>query len=306
MLGCELGFNQRGVIHWPDTHLWDTALMQIRGLGGSVIRAYVGYSDLSPDIAAGRLASFLERAAAHNVRVIATLADYYLPDYANGHWYTPQGLTEFYTGKFNNLFLLGNAFFHDGYRGAYLDFVRTVVERNAGHSQLYSWEPGNELQSSEMVPFMKTVSETIRALDPATRVSAGVYFSSHALNRGEPQQAADLYAGLPHVDYATIHYYPESEFAAEANRRLELEQARQLDKQIIVEELGVPWEAFVVQAGTTRLELLRGQLAGWAEAGAAAILMWGWPLVTGKEDQYIRPDAPDYPALIQAFQQFGA
>jgi endo-1,4-beta-mannosidase len=304
MAGCELGFNQRGMIHWPDTQTWDTAFTQVKALNGSIVRAYVGYSDLTPDIAADRLHQFLARAAQHDVRVIAVLVDYYEPDWSQGHWFTPQGLDKYYKNRFQDLSLLDDHFFASGYRDEYLTFVKTVVQRNAGDTSLYAWEVGNELQNTAVVGFMKEVSDTIRGIDGTLKISSGVLMSSHALNRGEPQNADDLYGTLGNVDYATIHYYPENELADEPARQTEADQAKADGKAVILEELGVPAQMFVVQANTDRVTLMSNQLNMWAAKGAAAILLWGWPLVPGKEDQYIPWNAPDFAALVKVLKEF--
>ena len=52
------------------------------------------------------------------------------------------------------------------------------------------------------------------------------------------------------------------------------------ERSFAVEELGVPGAVLDPR------EVIATQLALWSEAGAAAILLWGWPIFPGAEDNY--------------------
>ena len=311
---CELGFNLRGMLHWgPElsdderAQLWGNALAEIHNnYGGSVMRIYVAHNLLDADTTARRLQQFLDTAGGQQVRVIAALVDYYWPS-SEQNWYVPASLQQGYTdeywpdqkikdavdagqlpkeGQFYHR--IPNAkFFASGYKSDYLSFVSTIVAFNAGHDALYAWEPGNELalrvtapddpaaRRAQFLRFMKATVAAIRKADPARPIAAGVQDSQIALGVDAPEA---LYGGGSQIDIATIHHYPPS--ADEPRRLQEAAKLQAMGRQFIVEELGVPGAVIDPR------EVIASQLALWDEAGAAAILLWGWPIFPGAEDNY--------------------
>jgi hypothetical protein len=310
----ELGFNLRGLIHYglPNpvrriefsqaSHV-DETLAAIRDCGGSIVRVYVGNSNIDAVDTAARLAQFLDKAQQpqHGIKVIACLLDYYLPR-GEGSWFTPQNIPQFYTipipppsqaDPWGDL--LNEDFFNTEYRQDYLNFVRTVVDANKGHPGLYAWEPGNELQSNAITPFLKTVVKEIKDIDDRTRVAAGVLCAAHATGVEPSTAASRLYPEVRQIDYATVHYYPDHE---PRDRQLpDVQWAVANDRRPIVEELGF-------LPGPNRPARIQAELDFWRGQGAEAILIWGFAVRSDGDDELITPNDADFSAIHEVFRAF--
>lgn len=148
--------------------------------------------------------------------------------------------------------------------------MRTVVSFNKGHSNIYAWEPGNELRDGSspqtFIDFMKDVSRDIKANDPNHLVATGMMNAGHtALS---PDQ---LYPNLPDVDIITVHTYDGSHDGAS-----DVSWAVSNSKKAINEEIGF--------SGTEdRSSSLKGELDFWKSQGAVAVLQWGF-LAKGLKD----------------------
>jgi hypothetical protein len=303
MADCQLGFNLRSIVHWADDdrparipdHLTldhvRATLDRVRQWDGSLVRVWVGNSNVPHAEAAERLARFLDLAQERDLKVIAALHDLYWPKDATGAgWLVPAGMRDQYedeTPAAGEL-VLGEDFFETAYRDLFLPFVRAVVDRNKGHAALYAWEPGNELRSSSIIPFLQDVAERIHTLDPDTPIAAGLINASHARRLPYDANLADeLYPELPLVHFGSIHHYPgdPAQFDNENGLHLELQKITALGKEVIVGELGIP-HTHLVTGAENRVQLMQEELDQWRSSGAAAILAWSWPTDNPEDDNY--------------------
>ena len=177
--------------------------------------------------------------------------------------------------------------------------VDTIAARNRAHPALLAWEPGNELRSSSMVPFLSQTTARIKQLDPSTRVAAGVISAAHASRTRNPAEATTLYSALPDLDYATLHFYPDDPNMSRDEELQELPLAKAAGKAMIMEELGI-WRIELDRVGRTRQEL-----DGWEALGVEAIVIWGWALPGSGDDIFI-PSEPEATQMAQLFQDFTA
>ncbi len=308
---CELGFNLRGAVHYgrssplhryefSQPHHLERSLDRLAEWGARIVRVYVPHSGISAVEAADRLTLCLELAQARHIKVIATLIDLYLPkDHGGRPWFYPAGALDFYSDDdgLGGELTLRESFFTEGYKQHYLPFVATVVAQNRGHAGLYAWEPGNELRSSSLVPFLQETTALIKQLDPHTKIAAGIISAAHGLRTGNPADATALYGALPNLDYATLHFYPDDPNAPRAEDLQEIVRAAAAGKPTIVEELGI-W-----RPGPDRVDRTRQELATWAALGVKAIVVWGWALPGSGDDIFV-PEEPDATQLAQVFDSF--
>ena len=262
----NVGFNVTGIIHYGYGDLFvyssfqdvDADLNEISRMGGKIIRVFVANNNISDSEAARRLDSFLTKAASYNISVIASLINFY-----GGEGFYPQGTQGYYTDNWNGIPLLNHDFFAGGYREEYLSFLRTVVTYNKDHSNIYAWEPGNELKDSNspqtFVDFMKDVTWVINMLDPIHSVATGMINAGHtALTPDE------LYSALPDVDIITIHNYGGSHDGLS-----DVSWAVSHGKTVINEEMGLTGSG-------DRSSSTKQELDFWEGQGVKAMLQWGF------------------------------
>lgn len=235
----------------------DSDLAEMQRMGMRIIRIFAGNKYIDDNEAAGRLGIFLDKANGYGVSVIVSFIDYY------NSGFSPQGLDQYYTGNYNGIGLLGHEFFTTGYQGRYKDFVRSVVTANKNKSNIYAWEPGNELTDSLSPPtllnFMKDISATIKSIDTQHAVAAGVLNSAHT---GLSPQ--DLYSQLPNVDIVTVHTYDGDRSGA-----ADVAWAKSNNKKAIVEEFGF-------SGSGDRSTGIQNELNYWKDQGASGVLQWGF------------------------------
>jgi hypothetical protein len=308
----ELGFNLRGIIHYGLEPKVDRivhslpaqieeSLDAVKDCHGTIVRAWVGHTRLSPDETAGRLGAFLDKAHHRGIKVIPTLLDYYWP--AEASWFTLGSLEHLYSVEFDQnedgvveLFLLDPKFFANEHKGAFREFVATVVQANARHPALYAWEPGNELQArAQFGPFMQDVVKTIRQHDQQTPIAAGVLHADHALSLPPEVAAETLYSQLPDVKYVTVHYYPDEHPLAPVLADVKWAAARKPERVPIVEELGIVGEG-------DRLGTLRQQWHFWSEQGAEAILIWNFTFKRNGEDEGVLVGSPEFDKFCDLYR----
>ena len=312
----ELGFNVRGILSYdldasekvervqfsrPEDV--DTVLQGVQDCGGTIVRVYVGNSNLSAEDTAGHLRRFLDRAHGRGLKVIASLLDYYLPR-GEGSWFTPRGLKDFYTVPLDtdgdglpDHDLLEPHFFAEGYKGGYLNFVETVVRKNAGHPGLFAWEPGNELQAhGRIVQFMVDTVAAIRKHDTTTPIAAGVLHADHATSLPPDQAAEAFYGALADMKFVTVHFYPENPPSEQAKCEADVTWAAEHPGRVaVVEELGVPHDG-------DRLEEMKKQWRLWAKPGVGAIVIWRFAFRRNGEDHVVDPE--DESELHAEFRDF--
>lgn len=206
-----IGFNTRGITHYgggdllPASSADDVALTldTVQAIGGTVIRLFAANDQIDPAVAAERLATLLDEAERRRMYVIVVLAD----DLETG--FVPQGDDAWYATDGLGTAVLSPEWYAAGYEENYLPWVETVVTRNAGHRALLAWElanePRNPSDQEAFLTWVETTTDTIRAIDDRTLVTAGLMSTSTAgLNA---DQIKRLYEGL---DIFTIHTYDET------------------------------------------------------------------------------------------------
>ena len=101
--GIQVGFSLRGAIHYgyydilPFTQAshMDASLFEVRRMGGTVVRVFVGNHYITDEEAARRLGVFLDKAATYGISVIPSLIDFYHSGF------NPSGTDGYYTDLWN-------------------------------------------------------------------------------------------------------------------------------------------------------------------------------------------------------------
>ncbi|HLY66052.1 MAG TPA: hypothetical protein VKU60_11010, partial [Chloroflexota bacterium] len=153
-------------------------------------------------------------------------------------------------------------FISGDYKRDYSDFVRTVVQGNKQHPNIYAWEPGSELQDPDKAAFLAMMQDTtrlIKELDPDHPVADGM---TEAKQSGFTPD--ELYPYLPDVDIVTVH--PGNGYRESA---IDVDWAMSHGKKAIVEENGV-------SAFDDRTERFRGEMDFWRSKGVSAYLLDGF------------------------------
>lgn len=241
----------------------DADLAEMQKMGATVIRVFAADNRITDQQAAQRLDAFLTKAAKYNISVIVSFID----EYKSG--FNPMGTDKYYgvdTSKLDcsatpncaELYppLLGvNDFYTSGYKNEYEQFVRTVVLQNKGHSNIFAWEPGNELGSESS--FLHDIGQYIKSLDPNHKLATGTIGFT------------DM-SQLPEYDYSTIHPYNEATPpSADSYFQSEVAKLKSQNKQLIVEEAGY-------QGIGDRSSDYSQSLNYWRNLGAVAYLQWGF------------------------------
>lgn len=261
-------------------------LEEIQNLGGRVIRVWIANDTITDEEVASRLDKFLTRADNYGISVIVSLLNYY------GTHNNPKNLdvNRYYENTGFFLKLLNNEFFREGYKTSFLNFIRTVVEKNKHHQNIYAWEMGNELQdrtnSDNLINFIKDVSCTIKRQDPQHAVSTGFLHSFHALNVGvengyeEPKR---LYNAIKDcIDIISV----VSHKGHRSGQEYDLSWAKENNKNFIVAEAGFGYEGYEKEDGVrknydidcskNRAPCYSNEMTTWAGQGAKAYLIWGF------------------------------
>lgn len=259
-----VGANVTGIVHYgygdflPAAHSEDVErdLAELERMGASVIRVFAAYDGINAAEAAARLDHFLTQAEQHHIDVLVTFVNYY------GSHQNPPGMDRYYTELWQGIPYLNHQFIAEGFRGEYLDFVRTVVQDTRQHRNIYAWEPGNELQDKDkgaFLTFMQEVSHVIKALDPARPVTSGMIEAAQA-----GFAPAELYGQLPDVDMVAIH--PGNGYRTSGK---DLDWALAHGRKAIVEETGYGSTA-------NRAADYQREIGYWWMKGAAAFLVDGF------------------------------
>jgi hypothetical protein len=276
---------------WAPADHVDADLTEVAGMDGHLIRVFAANRHIDDQQAAERLSTFLDRAAARNIRVVVALIDFY----RSGFY--PQGLDGYYTDTYNGIELLNHAFFESGYKDRYLDFVQTVVATNKDKPNVFAWEYGNELKDERspqtLISFMNHVGEIIRSIDPDTAISTGMMRATHTA-----LTPADLYPNLAYVDLVSVHAY-----SGDRSGTADIDWARANGRRVFVGELGIP--------GTgDRSGAVRTEVDYWKGRGAEALLQWGFMAKglydNGNGDRIYGMDTiwhTDYDLLAVVYQQ---
>lgn len=295
-----IGFNVSGITHYgyPDLFPYssfsqvDSTFTEIQKMKATVIRIFAANNQIADIEAARRLDEFLKKAASLNISVIISLIDFY------NSGFSPQGVN--YTRCDFSPCLLGNDFFSGGYNGRYKDFVKTIVEANKHHSNIYAWEVGNELKlesnAQVFISFMNDMSSFIKNLDPGHPVATGMLTAGHT---GLSPDA--FYSQLTNIDIITIHQYNGDRSGLQ-----DVLWANANNKRVLVEEFGL--------SGTSdRSVKIKDELNYWREQRVSAVLQWGFIAKdlpdNGNGDRDLGMDTiwhTDYDSLSTLFQSFNS
>lgn len=203
----SVGFNVTGITNYGKGDITPASsadhvekdLQEIKNMGARLVRVYVGNNKISDEEAAIRLDQFLTKAKTYDISVIISFIDFY------NTGYNPKDTDQFYTDSWQELKTLGRGFFSGGYKDRYLSFVKTIIDRNKHHSNIYAWEPGNELSFRQdpgmFLLFMKDVTGVIKKADSSHKVATGM------INASEAGLSPNSYAVLTDVNIITIHTY---------------------------------------------------------------------------------------------------
>jgi hypothetical protein len=169
------------------------------------------------------------------------------------------------------------AFYNGGYRTAippgeqesYLSWVRDVVTRYRSSPAVGMWEPLNEPQgdcttitATQLRAFLDTVGGLIKSIDPRHLVESGVLGGNQCgFSLGDYVLSQDT----PNIDVLSYHDYADPS-AVPGGLTLRLQQAKQLNKPIIVGEVG-----FLSSCSIMSVK----QPAQFA-AGVSGFLPWNW------------------------------
>lgn len=295
-----VGFNVSGITHYGYNDILpyslssnvDADLSQIQKMNGTIIRIFVANKHISDSEAARRLDVFLTKAAAYNISAIISFIDYY------GSGFNPQGTDQYYTDNYNGTLLLNRTFFESGYTGSYLNFVKTVVQANKNHSNIYAWEPGNELKDGyspqSFINFMNNTTSTIKNIDPIHKIATGMLNAGHT-----GLSPTNLYPSLTNIDLITIHTY-----SGDHTGLTDASWAVANGKKAVIEEVGY--------SGTgDRSGSMRSEMDFWKAQGVTTFLQWGFIAQgladNGNGDRDVGMDAiwhTDYNALFTLYASY--
>ncbi len=261
----EAGFNVTGITHFgyrdilPYTSSSDIGihLKAVKDAGGTIIRVFAPNDQITNAEASRRLGVFIDKAKIYNISVIVAFINYY-----DAGGFKPQGAQKYYTDSWNGIPLLGGEFFTGGYKNEYLDFVKTAVSENKDRTNIYAWQPGNELRYDKDPPvfisFMQDVTSTIRSLDPEHRISTGMIKAAHT-----GLTPSELYPNLPNIDVITVHGYD-----GDRSGEVDVDWALANDKKAIFSEIGF--------SGTgDRSPQMDAEITFWKSKNVGAVLQWG-------------------------------
>lgn len=288
-----IGFNTRGITHYgagdilPASSADDVALTldTVQAIGGTVVRVFAANDQVTPDVAAERLATLLDEAERRRMYVIVVLAD------ALDTGFVPEGDDAWYAEDDLGTLVLGPEWYAGGYIESYLPWVEAAVTRNAGHRALLAWElanePRNPTNQEAFLTWVEATTDTIRAIDDRTLVTAGLMSTSAAgLNT---DQIKRLYEGL---DLFTIHTYDETGSS-------DLSVVLTMEIPLVVDAAGF--------SGDARANKTTWNAEQLVAAGAEGYMQWGLMATetdNGDGDDRIGMDRvyyDDWDALVAAY-----
>jgi mannan endo-1,4-beta-mannosidase len=169
------------------------------------------------------------------------------------------------------------AFYEGGYRSAtptgelepYWSWVRDVVSRYKDSPAVGMWEPMNEAQgdcisfgAQTLESFFDAVGGLIKSIDPRHLVESGLLGTGQCGVTGGDYITAQE---TPNIDVVSYHDYGDPA-SVPAPLAVRLQQAQELDKPLIVGEVGF----------LTNCSEMHAKQAAQAAAGVAGFLPWNW------------------------------
>lgn len=279
----------------------DLALTEI-GPGQEVIRTWF-YQPLATTSGQRDWTAFdhtLSVAAAHGVRVIATLADQW--GYCDNHPYTEVYKTEaWYREGYRSEVLLGHLV-------PYRDWVTEVVSRYRDNPTIAFWQLMNEAQTTpalgsgacsvDAAALLKgwadDVSAAIKSIDANHLVSLGTIGSGQC---GAVWTEYQWIHSGPNIDLCEYHDYGNPLAAMPGDQwnglLTRIQQCAELGKPIFVGELGMT----AAEVGTidARAAAVAAKLAAQLSAGVSGVLVWAWGYLPATYD--IGPGDPVLPIV---------
>jgi mannan endo-1,4-beta-mannosidase len=222
----------------------------------------------------------VSRAEAHGQKLVMTLG--------NGLRNCESGT--FYTGEDNGA-TMGTAWFQSGYKGAWMDWVRTAVGKYKNSPAVGMWEVSNEgghhgssnsdVSVSVMKPYYDTVSAAIKGIDAQHLVSTGALA---AYTYGGESGYQSIHSSA-NIDVVSFHEYDGGTLSNHFPTAIKV--ANNLNKPLMVGETGQPWGS--ITTGQSRADYLKKRLDGYLAGGAVGVLPWnygqgnygGWTIFPG-------------------------
>ncbi|MFC7545605.1 RICIN domain-containing protein [Plantactinospora sp. GCM10030261] len=169
------------------------------------------------------------------------------------------------------------AWYRDGYRGAYLSWVRTVVTRFKDSPAIGMWEIMNEpghhstVDNATMKAFLDGAAATIKAVDPVHLVTTG---SMAEYTPGSTD--FELIHSGPHIDVGSLHEYDQDHGDQIISRHLAktLTPLYRLGKPLIIGETGILAAVGCSTSLQQRADMLRREFDGDFLSGVAGVLVW--------------------------------
>jgi len=158
-----------------------------------------------------------------------------------------------------------------GERETYWRWVQDVVSRYRGSPAVGMWEPLNEAQGDcvsvfrgDLHNFFDSVGGLIKSIDPTHLVESGLLGSGQCGVTGVDYVVAQ---DTPNIDVVSYHDYSDpTPVPGELQERLQ--EARQLNKPLIVGEVGFP--------GLAQCDAMHLKVSAQFAAGVSGFLPWNW------------------------------
>ena len=280
-----VGVNIRGLAHYGDGQTLPHApadhrsvqLGAAKNMGARVVRLFLASRFANADQLIERLQASIDIL---NSPDFASADIYLLPAFTNLYNDVPfflQGQEAAYQPDD----LLNRPFFETGYKGAYFETVKKVVQRFRQEPRIFAWEIGNELKLDRgnkhdpndpnptiFINFMIAAAAQIRAWDEENHlITTGMISTRHAWLHDDALKRK-LYAS-PQIDFLTVHAYQGE------NHEDDSQLAQDLDKPFIIEEAG-----FDAPHGEDRSPKVAADMDKWFGRGASGYMQWGF-MATG-------------------------
>ena len=270
----HIGMNCRGMVAYGTSVLpyaplsdQDVQLQAMKNMGVRVVRVFAANNTISRQDAANKNYNLVCKAYNnYGIRVLISFTDFY-----NNNFH-PQGDDGYYSydgwGS-----VLNQAFFTDGYKTNYMDFVRKTVTLLKNHPGVFAWEIGNELKTATfsnsspetLITFATDVVNQIRGIDPNHMITTGIItWKNCGFNQDQARRFSSIF------DFLNSHRYSNDDI-----NENDLWLAAEQNKPFILGEAG--------KDGDYRGSWITSNMDWWFGNGAQAYYQWGL-MATGNRD----------------------
>jgi mannan endo-1,4-beta-mannosidase len=170
------------------------------------------------------------------------------------------------------------AFYAGGYRGSYLDWVRTVVPRYRDSTAIAAWEIMNEPKGASSDPVMKAffdeTAALIKSLAPNHLVSTG----AQAEYVDGTRDYAYVHSG-PNIDLGSLHeydYHTSNGEIVSNHFAPTIAAMNSINKPMYIGESGVTAADGGCLTRQARVDVFRRKFDGYLNAGAVGVLPWNY------------------------------